>query len=121
MANANKIDTPAYLIKRLKESGYIVIRLFQKYSKADPRKWTIMVDPADASIMITCYSNYPSLNDVTFEFNDGGRRFPKNFQLTTRSVEVIILQLLEKGVATFDKTNPFFKERIKEVNETRNR
>lgn len=115
MANANKLDTPAYLIKRLKESGFIVIRLFSKYSKADPRKWTIMVDPADASILLTCYANYPFINDVTFEFNDGGRRWPKNYQLTTRSVEVLILQLIEKGVSTFDKSNPFFKERLTEV------
>lgn len=115
MGQANKIDTPAYLIKRLKESGYIVIRLFSKYSKADARKWSIMVDPADASIMITCYANYPNLNDISFEFNDGGRRWPKNFILTTRSIEVIILQLLEKGVATFDKSNPFFKERLNEL------
>lgn len=113
----NKIDTPAYLIKRLRESGFITIRLFNKFSFVDPRKWSIMVDPAGASVQITCYQNYPSIGDISFEFNDSGMRWPRNFMLNTRSVEVIIFQLVEKGIPTYSKDNPFFKERIKEVYE----
>lgn len=114
MAN-NKIDTPAYLIKRLRESGFIVIRLFTKFSLVDPRKWSIMVDPGGASVQITCYENYPMPRDITFEFNDGNMRWPKNFMLQTRSVEVILLQLIEKNVPTYSKSSPFFKERLKEI------
>ena len=34
-SQSNKISTPSYLIKRLKQSNYVVIRLFQGYSKSD--------------------------------------------------------------------------------------
>lgn len=109
---ANKIDTPSYLIKRLRESGYIVIRLYNKYTQTDPRKWTIMIDPYGSSVLVTCYQNYPNQGDISFEFNDGGILWPRNFLLLTKSIEVIIMQLLEKGVATYSKDNPFFKERL---------
>lgn len=112
---ANKIDTPSYLIKRLRESGYIVIRLFNKYTFADPRKWSIMIDPAGASVQLTCYANYPFAHDISFEFNDGGVRWPRNFMLQTRSVEVLMVQLLEKEIPTYSKDNPFFKEQLKKV------
>ena len=41
----NKLKTPGYFIKRLKDNGIITLRVFQKYSVIDPRKWTVMVDP----------------------------------------------------------------------------
>ena len=41
---ANKIDTPGYLLKRLRQSGFIAIRLFNKFSDSDPRRWTIMIE-----------------------------------------------------------------------------
>ena len=34
---ANKITTQCYFIKRLKDSGYLVYRLFDEYSESDPR------------------------------------------------------------------------------------
>lgn len=116
---ANKISTPAYLIKRLRESGFITIRLFNKYVIGDYRKWSIMIDPGEANIQLTCYENYPIKGDISFEINDGGIRWQRNFLLKTRSVEVIILQLLEKGISTYSKNNPFFKERIKKLYEKR--
>ena len=42
---ANKITTQSYFIKRLKDSGYLVYRLFDEYSESDPRNWTVMIDP----------------------------------------------------------------------------
>ena len=109
---ANKIDTPGYLLKRLRQSGFIAIRLFNKFSDSDPRRWTIMIDPAGASIFVTCYENYPDVGDVSFEFNDGGQNWPKNFSLKTKSVEVILYQLIEKGIASYNKDNPFFQEKL---------
>lgn len=118
---ANKIDTPGYLIKRLRSSGYITIRLFGKYSFVDQRKWSIMVDPGGASVQITCYANFPFPGDISFEFNDGGCRWPKNFMLQTKSIEVILLQLMEKEVPVYSKNNPFFKEKIKAVHDIKQR
>lgn len=118
---ANKITTPGYLIKRLRESGFIVIRLWQKYNVSDPRRWTIMVDPGGSNLMITCYENYHDYANIMFEFNDGGCQWPKNFMLSTNSVEVLTLQLLEHNIPTYSKDNPFFKERLKEVYESESR
>ena len=79
----NKLKTPSYFIKRLRDNGFIVIRLFSVYSKEDPRQWTIMVNPSEASVLITCYINKENLNEVLFELNDGGKRITKNFFIIT--------------------------------------
>ena len=122
---ANKIDTPGYLLKRLRQSGFIAIRLFNKFSDSDPRRWTIMIDPAGASIFVTCYENYPDVGDISFEFNDGGQNWPKNFFLKTKSVEVILYQLIEKGIASYngvtaerdsDAMISYIKSRVSAVN-----
>lgn len=114
---ANKIFTPGYLVKRLRESGFIVIKMWQKYSESDPRQWTILIDPGEANLFLTCYINYPSFGDTSFEFNDGGNRWPRNFMLNTGSMEVLILQLLERNISTWNKNSPFFKEKLKEIQE----
>lgn len=95
----NKLRTPSYFIKRLRDNGFIVIRLFSVYSKDDPRQWTIMVNPSEASVLITCYANKETLNEVLFELHDGGRRISKNFFIKTDSIEVIIDYLIRHGVS----------------------
>jgi len=95
----NKIRTPSYFIKRLRDNGFIVIKLFSVYSKDDPRVWTIMVNPSEASVFITCYINRDNINEILFEIHDGGKRIPKNFFIKTDSIEVIIDYLLRHGVA----------------------
>lgn len=95
----NKLRTPSYFIKRLRDNKFIVIKLFAVYSKADPRQWSIMVNPSEASVMITCYLNKDNLNEVLFELNDGGRRIPKNLFIKTDSIEVIIDYLIKNGVS----------------------
>jgi len=95
----NKLRTPSYFIKRLRDNKFIVIKLFAVYSKADPRQWSIMVNPSEASVIITCYLNKDNLNEVLFEFNDGGRKIPKNFSIKTDSIEVIIDFLIKNGVS----------------------
>jgi hypothetical protein len=105
----NKLKTPGYFIKRLKDNGIITLRVFQKYSLLDSRKWTVLVDPGNLSIYITCYQNKNNLNEVMFEFDDGGNRFVKNFFIKTHSIEIIVEHLLSNGVAQHDETNSFFK------------
>jgi hypothetical protein len=95
----NKLKTPGYFIKRLRDNGFVVIRLFSVYAKKDPRRWTVMVNPSETSVMITCYANKNELGEVLFEFNDGGAHIPKNYNIKTDSIEVIIDYLITHGIS----------------------
>lgn len=95
----NKLKTPSYFIKRLRDNGFIVIRLFSVYAKGDPRRWTVMVNPSERSVMITCYVNKNNFGEILFEINDGGAGMPKNFSIQTDSIEVIIDYLITNGVS----------------------
>lgn len=95
----NKLKTPSYFIKRLRDNGFIVIKLFSVYNKVDPRRWTVMVNPTERSVMITCYNNKNNYGDVSFEINDGGVNIPKNIHINTNSIEVIIDYLITHGVS----------------------
>lgn len=100
----NKIKTPGYFIKRLRDNGYIVIRLYKEYAKyADPRVWTVMINPGHHSVLVTCYINRENKDDVEFEFNDGGRNIPKNMFLKTDSIEVVIEHLLSHSISNNDE------------------
>ena len=100
----NKLKTAGYFIKRLRDSGFNTLRIFNKYSEADPRKWTALVDPAGSSVFITCYENRPFKGEYLFSFDDGNQYF-KNFNLKTDSIEVVVRKLIENGVATIDTLN----------------
>ncbi len=102
----NKISTPSYFIKRLRDNGFYVCRIFDKFNEVDPREWTVLLNPEHESIFITYYSNKTNIDDTLFEFSDGGMRFPKNFQLKTDSIEVVITFLFAKGVQT---TNTYYE------------
>jgi len=99
MSSNNKLKTPGYFIKRLRDNGFIVIRLFSVYAKSDPRRWTVMVNPSERSVMITCYANKSDLGEILFELNDGGAEIPRNFSLKTDSIEVIIDYLITHSVS----------------------
>lgn len=106
----NNITTQGYFIKRLRDSGFVVVKLFDQYGQHDPRKWSVMVDPSNASVMITCYQNKDFRGDVLFEINDGGNRFIKNFNLKTLSMEIIVTNLLEKGVGQIQEDSAYTKK-----------
>jgi len=106
----NKLYTNSYFSKRLKDSGFIVIKIWQGYAESDPRRWTILVDPGDAGVYITCFQNKEDKGDTTFEMNDGGRRYPKNFSIKTDSMEVIVQSLVDRGVSTNASSSPFHKK-----------
>lgn len=110
MKKSNKITTAGYFIKRLRDSGFVTIRTFMKYSEKDPRKWTLMIDPGGHSLTITCYENKDFLGDICFEFNDGGNKFPKNYNLKTSSMEIIITTLIEKKIPQKQEDGPFNKK-----------
>lgn len=107
----NKIKTPGYFIKRLRDNKFGVLRVFQNYGIHDFRKWTVLIDPGGTSIFVTCYNNKNFNDDVMFEFNDGGNFFPKNFSISTESIEVIIQLLIDKGISTINEENHYYKQK----------
>jgi hypothetical protein len=94
----NKITTPGYFLKRLKDNNFNTFKIFKDYAEGDPRRWTVLVDPSGSSVFITCYENSAFEGDIMFEFSDGGQLLPKNFSLKTNSIEVVVTKLLEIGV-----------------------
>jgi len=96
---SNKITTQSYFVKRLKDSGYVVYKIFDEYSEADPRSWTVMIDPGQASIFCTCYVNHNNMfGESYFELYDGGQYIPEKFKLKADSIEVIITYLVKYGI-----------------------
>ena len=55
---ANKITTMGYFIKRLRDSGYVVDKLYNDYAKHDPRCWSVVIDPKNTSVIITFFNNH---------------------------------------------------------------
>ena len=98
MNKKNKITTPSYFIKRLRDNGYVVNRIFDAYQETDPRKFTVMINPEHEACYATLYENREYVGDCVIEFNDGAVRFPKNYQLSTESIEVVITHLIENGI-----------------------
>tara|TARA_R100000322_G_scaffold116630_1_gene74960 strand:+ start:55 stop:393 length:339 start_codon:yes stop_codon:yes gene_type:complete len=101
----NKLKTAGYFIKRLKDNDFVTLRIFDKYSESDPRKWTVLVDPGGASVYITCFENTPFKGEYLFSFNDGNQLFNNNFSLKTDSIEVVVSKLLRSGVQQKNKSN----------------
>lgn len=108
----NKLKTAGYTIKRLRDNGFIVLKVFAFYAKTDPRRWTILINPGGQSVYMTCYQNLDAVDDYSFELNDGGARIPKNFHLKTDSLEVIVEYLINHGVTNseyYPGKNKFIK------------
>ena len=103
----NKIKTAGYFIKRLKDNGFVVFKIFNAYSQVDPRRWTVLVDPGYHSVYITCFTNKDEKDEVLFEFDDGGNNFNKGFYLKTDSIESVVSLLIEKGINNIPSNNPF--------------
>jgi len=106
---SNKIKTAGYFIKRLKDSGFVVFKIFNAFNDADSRRWTILVDPGVASVFITCHCNKNEINEVLFEIDDGGVKFLKGSFYKTESVEIIVAELIDKGINNDASKNPFAK------------
>ena len=76
----NKLKTPGYFIKRLKDNDFVTLRIFDKYKESDPRRWTVLVDQSGASVYITCFENHPFKGEYLFNFSDGNQNFKGNFR-----------------------------------------
>lgn len=106
---SNKIKTAGYFIKRLKDSGFVVFKIFNAYNDTDPRRWTVLIDPGVSSVYVTCYSNKDEVNETLFEIDDGGSKFPKGSYYKTESIEIIVSELIKKGINNDVSKNPFAK------------
>lgn len=95
---SNKITTLGYTLKRLRDSGYFVNKLFTDYNDADPRSWTVVIDPGGASIFCTCYVNDPYIGESYIELYDGGQYIPGRLRLKTSSYEVLVTTLVQYGI-----------------------
>ena len=95
----NKITTQGYFIKRLRDNGFIVNRTFNGYHTPDSRRWTVIVNPGNESVFITCFMNNDFHGESMFELNDGGYLMPKHIALKTDSIEVIVTYLIEHNVS----------------------
>jgi hypothetical protein len=105
----NKISTLGYFKKRLKDNGFIVLDLFKNYSEQDQRRWTVMVNPNQESLIITC-KREPDFDSPIFEFNDINHKIP--VKIATSSMEVIIDKLLNTfKINNYNKTSPYYKDR----------
>jgi len=97
--NMNKLTTLGYFIKRLRDSGYMVERLYTNYAVTDPRAWSVVIDPGCASLFCTCYQNDPELNTSYLEIYDGGQYIkPGRLKIETNSIEVFITYLVKYGI-----------------------
>jgi hypothetical protein len=98
------------MIKRLRDNGFVTLKIFNAYSEADPRRWTVLIDPGVSSVFLTCFHNKDDINEILFEFDDGGNNFKKGFYLKTDSVEVVINKLIDCNVNNNPENNPFTRK-----------
>jgi len=95
---SNKLSTLGYILKRLRDSGYYAHKLFTEYSEADPRVWTIIIDPGNTSVFCTCYVNEPFFGDTYFELHDGDKNIPGRLKIATSSFEVLVEHLVQYNI-----------------------
>ena len=100
----NKITNQSYFLKRLRDNGYYACRLYDRYSEDDDRRWTIMLNPYHESVFVTCYKDDDFSGRGLYEFNDGGKSLPKNFKVSTDSMEVVVSYLSEYNVIGREST-----------------
>jgi hypothetical protein len=113
--SANKLTTLGYFLKRLRDSGYVVDKMFINYSQVDPRAWTVMIDPGVASVLCTCYINDPMLGESFFEIHDGGQFIPQRlFKIKTNSIEVLIEYLVKFGINNKAESYPHIRHGSKQ-------
>jgi hypothetical protein len=112
----NKITTVGYFIKRLRDSGYVTDKIFTEYADSDCRSWTVVIDPRNTSVFITCYNNQNFFGEEFFEITDGGQYIPDKFKLKTNSIETLIEYLVKYGINNKSSTYRSNEIPQKEIN-----
>ena len=101
----NSITTQGYFIKRLRDSGFYVIRLYNKYSEDDYRKWTVVVNPKIDSLFITCCDTEEWPYKGLYELHDSGLKVPRGYHINTDSIEVVIKHMLDFNIKQIELNN----------------
>ncbi len=101
----NNITTQGYFVRRLRNSGFITSRVYDRYSDEDQRKWTIVVNPTSDSVLITCCDNGEWPYKGLYELSDGGRKIPRGYYINTDSIEVIISHLITFNIDATEINN----------------
>ena len=99
------VTNQSYFVKRMIDNGYNIEKLNIRYAFADPRDWTVVIDPGCASVFCTLYRNAnpdnikeSQLGEFYFELYDGGQFLPSNLKYKTNSMDVIIEYLIKHGI-----------------------
>ena len=95
---ANKLTTLGYVLKRFRDCGYVVNKLFTEYSESDSRCWTIVINPGNSSVFCTCYVNDPYFGESFFELFDGDQFIPGRLKIKTSSFEILISHLVNHNI-----------------------
>ena len=95
---SNKLTTLGYMLKRLRDSGYVAHKVFVDYGIADPRAWTLVIEPKISSVFLTCWVNDPYLGESFFEISDGGQYIPGKLKLKTSSFEILVEYLVRYNI-----------------------
>jgi hypothetical protein len=110
----NKITTQGYFIKRLRDNGYNVNRIFSDYNTHDCRRWTVMINPGVDSLFITCVFNKEFHGQKYFEFNNSGQGINRNLIIETESMEIIIHKLREFSIKPTSTSNKYGTDKTKQ-------
>lgn len=79
----NKLYTKSYFTKRLIEAGFFIKKVID-YKEEDIRRWTIIVDPDNKNLLITCFKKQKDNFYFLLQIQE------VNIKLYTKSMEVVI-------------------------------
>ena len=113
----NNITTQGYFVRRLRNSGFVTSRVYDRYSQSDRRKWTVVVNPESDSVFITCVDNGDWPHKGMYHVDDGGQKFPAGLYINTLSVEVMIKHLIDFKIDQLELNNNNGRKRKKSSKE----
>jgi len=94
----NKLTTLGYFIKRMRDCGYIVWRLYKNFGVTDTRKWVVVLNPGRESAFIVCNVNKGDTVEPSFTIHKDGLYLSSDTEIRTKSVEIIVNHLVRLGI-----------------------
>ncbi len=94
----NKLTTLGYFTKRLRDSGYIVWKLYKKFGVTDTRKWAVVLNPGRESAFIVCHVNKGEEVEPAFNIYKDGLYLQRDTEIRTKSIETLVNHLVRLGI-----------------------